>query len=157
MFGKIRIDPNDTLYSKIIRFSGLCARCGRAGGKLQCAHIIGRKHKTTRWMLEPVRNAVALCFACHAWLDEHKIKALVFDPSKRVLSADDEAYTFLVERCGYTWEDLQLLFVFAQRPCRYGPFEKSNVKKYLMAKLRELESKQQIIGYRRCKATTLSA
>ena len=148
MFGKIRIDPNDTLYSKIIRIGGRCYRCGRSDRQLQCAHIVGRVHKSVRWMLEPVRNAIPLCWQDHAWFDEHKIKALVFDPDKRVLDPDDESFTFLVESCGYTWDDLQKLYGLAQRSCKYGPFEKANIKRYLTAKLKEVESKQQIIGGR---------
>ena len=53
----------DELWSKIIRSTGECQRCGKKTG-LQAAHIISRKHKLFRWDL---RNGLCLCVRCHLY------------------------------------------------------------------------------------------
>ena len=42
------------------------------------------------------------------------MRDLIFDPEKRVFTWKDESYTFLVEKCGYTWRDLQKLYIAGQ-------------------------------------------
>lgn len=139
-FGKIRRDKNDTLFSEIIRYGvESCLRCRRHGLQLQAAHIVGRTYKSTRWMLEPLRNAIPLCMPCHTWFDEHRIKAVIFDAGKRVFDQSEEGNTFLVERCGYTWEDLQKIYILAQRACRYTAFEKKQVNDYLKSYMKKLK------------------
>lgn len=57
----------DKLASKIVRSKGRCEWCG-GNGKLDCAHIIPRTYKSTRWYLP---NLIPLCFLCHKrWHDE---------------------------------------------------------------------------------------
>lgn len=114
MFGRIKLQPNDALYSKIIRWGkNACDRCG-GNHQLQCAHIMGRAHKGTRWMLYPVRNAIALCMSCHAWFDSHKITAVIVEPEKRVFKPNEEGFTFLVKGMGYSWAQLLRLYVLSQ-------------------------------------------
>ena len=81
---------------------------------------MGRGHGTTRFLLEPVRNAIPLCVSDHDWFDTHKIQALILDPEKRVLNWKDESFSFLVEKCGYSWKDLELLLVMCNRTTHYN-------------------------------------
>lgn len=144
MFGRIKIDPNDTLYSKIIRFGRTrCMRCQLAR-ELQCAHIIGRSHYATRFMLKPVRNAIALCMTCHNWLDTSKMKSLVFDPSKRVFTASEESYTFLNVMCGYSWNDIEKLFILSQQVVSYSKSKPIYfiIQNQLTEELKKLESQR---------------
>lgn len=140
MYGKVKVNATDTLYSKIIRYGKIkCPKCTRVKD-LQCCHIVGRRNKATRWLLDPISNAVPLCSGCHDWFDSHKIKALVFDERKRVLSAEDESFTFLVKKMGYSWEDLQKLFVWADRGLPHAEFmEKEVIRPELREKLKQLE------------------
>jgi 5-methylcytosine-specific restriction endonuclease McrA len=39
-----------------------CVRC--LNRKVQWAHVISRRHLSTRWELD---NALSLCYTCHAW------------------------------------------------------------------------------------------
>ena len=114
---RCRRDVNDDLFSKIIRHGQKkCWRCLRTKepASLQAAHIVGRGSYTTRFQLEPVRNAIPLCADCHDHFDSHKMRDLIFEPEKRVFTWKDESYTFLVEKCGYTWRDLQKLYISGQ-------------------------------------------
>ena len=43
-----------------------CVRCG--SDKVQWSHIIGRRHKCTRWELN---NALSMCAGCHRWWHEY--------------------------------------------------------------------------------------
>lgn len=52
----------DTLFSKYIRRSGRCAKCGSTHKKLDCSHVIPRGNFTLRY--HPY-NAIPLCHACH--------------------------------------------------------------------------------------------
>lgn len=143
-FRKVKIRTNDKLYSQIIRFGkDRCDRCGLYR-PLQCAHIMSRGSESTRYLLEPVRNAVALCSTCHDWFDRNKIKALLFEPAKRVLSAADDGYTWLVEKMGYTWDQLMLLYVMAQRAETGMPksLREKHTRIELTQKLKELEDGQ---------------
>lgn len=141
MFGKIKIDPNDKLYSQIIRFGRKrCMRCDQVR-ELQAAHIVGRAHYATRFMLKPVRNAVALCMACHNWFDTSKMKSVIFEPSKRVFNASEEGFTFLNVMCGYSWNDLEKLFILSRQVCSYSKDKPIYhiIKKDLTEELKRLE------------------
>ena len=43
-----------------------CVRCG--SGKVQWCHVIGRRHKCTRWELD---NALSMDAGCHMWWHEY--------------------------------------------------------------------------------------
>lgn len=136
---KIRIDKNDTLYSKIIRFGKTrCERCQKVR-ELQCAHIIGRVHHASRFVLDPKPNAVSLCATCHSWFDTHKMDALIMSPEKRVFTAIEEGYTFIIKTLGYTWSDLQLLYAKSRAIIQYH-LVKDNITEQLKERLRALES-----------------
>lgn len=140
-FRKIKIDAADTLYSKIIRYGkSTCQRCLKTR-ELQAAHIMGRGHKNTRWMLKPVRNAIALCSNCHSWFDGSKDDTPIFDEASRlVFRSDKNAYKFLVEKCGYSWKELENLYALAHRTDKkLYKFEKDEIKKQLKAYLDNLE------------------
>ena len=142
MFGRLRIDKNDTLYSAIIRFGvKRCRRCGMRA-KLQAAHIVGRAHYSTRFLLNPIRNAIPLCMTCHAWFDSHKIEALIFDDTgtKRVFTGDEEGYTFLVKKCGYSWRDLQRLYILSRQIFKHYTHKKHIITAELTEYLERLKS-----------------
>ena len=142
-FRRVKIDVNDRLYSEIIRFGVTrCLRCGCVKA-LQCAHIIGRKHYTTRFVFLPKPNAIALCSDCHSWLDTHKMRDLIFDAGKRVFNEKNESYTFLVKRCGYSWGDLQKLYLDAQGVMR-PPYswQKKDITKKLRSILDKLKARE---------------
>ena len=137
-----KTDPNDVLYSKIIRFGqDLCWRCNKVR-RLEAAHIMGRRHHSTRFMLDPVVNAIPLCGYCHRkWFDRKKMDRLLWDPKARVFTAEDESYTFLVEKCGYTWAQLELLYIKHRNVSHYGPLEKAAIRQELEGVLARLQSK----------------
>lgn len=63
MFGQIKIDKNDQIFSKMIRERDKrCVLCGDTQRKSECSHFWGRGHKSTRFDGE---NAEYLCFTCH--------------------------------------------------------------------------------------------
>lgn len=71
-FGRIKLDPNDVLFSKMVRERDKsCVFCGKNGEqwRLECSHFWGRGHKATRF--DPL-NAEALCFYCHATNEGNK-------------------------------------------------------------------------------------
>ena len=132
-FRRIKIDPNDALYSKIIRHGKIrCERC-LCVRDLQCAHIMPRGHHRTRYMLKPYKNAVALCCDCHNWFDTHRDDTPIFEvDARRFYSPLKNAYTFLVFRCGYTWLDLHNLYALAHHgTSKYGVIEKTEVGRQL--------------------------
>lgn len=137
------IDPNDTLYSIIIRSQahGRCRRCHTHVGfhRLECAHIFGRTHKLTRFLLEPKYNAIALCRECHTWFDANKEMDLIFDASLRTKKPSEESFTWLVgseshiafpwEHMKYTWADLYEIYSIGHHQVgKYGKLEKAEVK-----------------------------
>jgi hypothetical protein len=67
----------DDLFSKLIRdrASGCLATGFRfdCSGVLQCAHIVSRSYRATRWSLDP-DGAVALCAAHHVWFTHHPLE-----------------------------------------------------------------------------------
>jgi len=71
---KIKITPEDKKWARLvkIRDNFRCRRCGRfgkdgVGWKMESAHIMGRGHKSTKWLLE---NGICLCFKCHRFAHE---------------------------------------------------------------------------------------
>jgi hypothetical protein len=134
-FRKIKVDPNDVLFSKIVRFGkDRCDRCDLFR-KLQCAHIFGRRYKAIRFER---RNAVALCSNCHAWFDSHKIDALIWDEKKRVLTGREEGFTWLVKARDYTWDELARLYAKGQSGMQNYAFKKIGINEQLTKKLKEL-------------------
>ena len=63
---KIRRDKKDALFSDLVRerANWTCEACGKQPERrmLHCAHIFGRRYRSTRWHPD---NAIALCFSCH--------------------------------------------------------------------------------------------
>lgn len=120
----MKIDINDKLFSQYKRQNQtLCQRCMKKLS-LQCCHIFSRKYYSTRFYPD---NAIVLCYSCHKWFDTHKITALLFDESKRVLDKEDESFTFLVNYCGYTWEKLEFLYKKSQEPFRGYRVKKKDI------------------------------
>lgn len=72
--GKIKRNKLDIVFSKLVRAIAdhRCEACGRHEHevKLECAHIIPRRYRATRWFLP---NAVCLCHGCHRKFTEHPI------------------------------------------------------------------------------------
>lgn len=61
----------DREFSLMIRDrDGGCMRCGSAEFG-QCAHVLSRSYRLTRWDPE---NAVRLCRDCHAWQTHHPLE-----------------------------------------------------------------------------------
>lgn len=58
----------DALFSKLVRSRGRCEGNGfttfPCSGQLQCAHLISRRYKATRWL---EGNAACLCKAHHVY------------------------------------------------------------------------------------------
>ena len=140
-FRRIKIDVNDTLYSKIIRFGvERCQRCNERK-TLQCAHIVGRASKSTRFLLEPVKNAIPLCATCHSWFDQHKDNTPVFDElARRYFSLAQNSYVFLFRSCGYSWTDLQKLIIWGKKPSSGYKYVKSEITLQLKEHLKRLEA-----------------
>ena len=139
---RIKVDANDTHFSKIIRFGHQrCLKCGRVKD-LECAHILPRGHYETRFMFKPIKNGIHLCGHDHEWFDSHKITSLLFNPKKRVLNESEESYTFLVIKCGYTWKELRSLYETAMWAPRWQnyQFRKKEISKILRAELKRLEA-----------------
>lgn len=64
-------DRADDAFSKFIRARDkACQECG-VNDPLQCAHLISRRYRATRW--DPT-NAVALCIRCHKRFTEHPLE-----------------------------------------------------------------------------------
>lgn len=76
-----RRSPNATVkadveYSRIIRASGQCDAAGvdfDCAGYIQCAHIISRRYRATRWSIDP-DNAIPLCSAHHVYWTHHPLE-----------------------------------------------------------------------------------
>ena len=73
----IKISPLDKLFSKYVRSRDrwTCQRCMKyhrpPTNGLHCAHLFGRRNKSTRWDPD---NAIALCYGCHQYFGEHPLK-----------------------------------------------------------------------------------
>lgn len=140
---KVKRSVEDDLYSKIIRFGHThCLRCRRPKrpDQLQCAHIIGRGSKSVRWALKPVKNAIPMCSNCHDWFDSSKDNTPIFNEKAReYFTREKNAYTFLVEECEYTWEQLALLYYKGQQPATDIKFQMPGIRKQLRDELKRLE------------------
>jgi hypothetical protein len=64
---KIRIDPCDTLYSKIIRKERPICECCRINSSTQVHHYFGRGKKSVRF---DDKNIWSVCFTCHRKFEE---------------------------------------------------------------------------------------
>ena len=66
----IKRTPADEAFSRCVRERSnyVCERCGkvydRSSMGLHCSHHFSRSNRCIRWCGE---NAMALCYACHAW------------------------------------------------------------------------------------------
>jgi hypothetical protein len=72
-FGKVKLRPDDILYSKYIRKKAryICERCKRRypdGNGLQASHYWGRRRESTRFN---DFNVSCLCVGCHRILGEN--------------------------------------------------------------------------------------
>lgn len=64
--------PADTAFSNAVRLSKghQCEHCHRGDGRMECAHIFGRRFKSVRW---DTMNALCLCHACHRYFTENPV------------------------------------------------------------------------------------
>ena len=62
----------DEFFSNAIRLAKdyTCEHCGKSDGRMECAHIVGRREKTLRWCTD---NALCLCHYCHRRFTENPI------------------------------------------------------------------------------------
>lgn len=61
----------DQAFSRYIRErDGACQRCAERDG-LQCAHIVSRRYRVTRWDED---NAMALCMRCHVYFTHRPLE-----------------------------------------------------------------------------------
>lgn len=138
-FRRIKIDTNDTLFSKIVRHGKTrCMRCQKAR-ELQCCHIFGRAHYSTRF---DFRNAIALCGTCHNdFFDKSKDDTPLFNPDiRRFLSPEKNAFTFLVYS-GYRWDELQRLYLKSREvPKIHYKYWKKDLTKQLREQLKKMEA-----------------
>jgi hypothetical protein len=103
MWGKIKIDPLDSLFSRVIRLraNNKCQRCGKYKEfkQLQAAHCWGRRKKSVRYDLD---NALGLCAYCHRVIDSE-------DPEAKkelfIKYLGEEGYRKLNQRAN--WPNLQ--------------------------------------------------
>ena len=78
---KAKCHDADRLFSLLIRTRDdwTCRACGKPNQAPQCAHIVSRRYRATRWLSI---NAVCLCAACHVrftwdaiawedWVEDH--------------------------------------------------------------------------------------
>ena len=73
-----RIARADRLFSMIVRQRDKgCRRCGAPMNyeDLQTHHLVKRRYRKTRWLLEA---AVALDYLCHEYLEKHPAEAESF-------------------------------------------------------------------------------
>lgn len=75
MFRKIKRDPLDILFSKVVRnrANGECECCRRIVGfdRLETSHFHGRRKQSVRFDFE---NVAALCSGCHRNFTENPAK-----------------------------------------------------------------------------------
>lgn len=92
-------------------------------------------------MLAPVRNAIPLCADCHhGWFDKRKMMDLIWNPLLRVFTAEQESFTFLVEKCGYTWGGLEILYRKHLNVMKYGTLVKAALRQELTEVLDNLKA-----------------
>lgn len=67
---KSEIKKLDLIWSKKVKEKAgfKCEFCLEEGVWLNSAHIIGRRYRGTRWLID---NGMCLCYGCHRKYDEH--------------------------------------------------------------------------------------
>lgn len=114
---RIKIDPADVLFSKLIRErdNWTCQFCGTEytppTSGLQCSHFWGRGHKATRWDPD---NCDALCYGCHA---RHEGNKQGFYRDFKMKQLGKKRYDELAKR--------------AQMTVKYGQYNKKSVLQHL--------------------------
>jgi len=69
------IKKNDKLFSEIVRLRDKVCRETSSKDNLQCAHIISRSYKNTRWDFD---NAITLTIGRHKYYTHHPLEWKVF-------------------------------------------------------------------------------
>lgn len=124
---KIKTTKLDTVFSQFIRTrdNWTCRKCHKPytqpTASLQCAHIMGRRNKGTRWLPE---NAVALCAGCHIHFTGQPI----------------EFYDWLESEIGA--DALMKLRIFSKKPTKFTRADTDLIyadlkQKLILAKLRQ--------------------
>lgn len=113
MFGRVKIDKNDQLFSKMIRErDGKCVLCGDTQRKSECSHYWGRKDKVNRFNPQ---NADYLCFSCHLRVEGNK---------------QGEYRTYKLKQLGCEVYD-EMEKNHYQKTKKYGEFEKNKLYEIL--------------------------
>ena len=114
-------DKFDIVFSKLIRsLAGhKCEFCRKVDTRVECAHIFGRRAKSTRW---DINNAVSLCHYHHRYFTENPV--LFFD--------------WLSEYLGE--ERLDALRLKSHQVKKWTSAEKTDLYSYLKAELAKVES-----------------
>lgn len=111
-FGKIKIDPNDKLFSIMIRERDKkCVLCNDTMRKAECSHFWGRGNKQTRFDAE---NAEYLCFTCHCRVEGNK---------------QGEYRTYKLKKLGE--EKYNALEIRARGTGKYGEYEKKKLQEIM--------------------------
>jgi len=132
----LKRDPLDVLFSEFVRKRALkraggCERCGAqkfdiqkddgssfpAWSQLDCAHLISRWHKSTRWDEDA---AIGLCGGCHMWIDHE----------------EEEKIELLKSKIGE--EGFNLLQARKRIPARY--LDRNAIEIYLRARILEVNN-----------------
>lgn len=122
-FGKIKLDKNDTLFSKMIRErDGKCVFCGKTAeqGKLENSHFWGRSDKYNRFNPE---NCDTLCWYCH----------MTNEGNKQGYYRD-----FKIKQLGKKKYD-EMEQNHYQKSAKYGKFEKEELYKILKEQYKNKE------------------
>ena len=69
----IKRSSADHWFSMAIRTAQkfTCEHCSRTDGRMECAHIVGRRVKVLRWSAD---NALCLCHSCHRFFTEQPLE-----------------------------------------------------------------------------------
>ena len=74
---KKEIRDLDHLWADVVKtlVNYRCEHCGLMGGRVEAAHVVGRRHRTTRWgaLVNGTWDLAGhcLCHRCHQQYDEH--------------------------------------------------------------------------------------
>ena len=96
--GKVKIDINDTVFSRLVRHRAnwKCERCTmtkRMGdASLHASHFIGRGNHRVRYCFD---NVDALCYGCHQFFETHK---QTFYTEFKIKKIGQERYDALIEQ-----------------------------------------------------------
>jgi len=115
----LKDDALDRMHSLIVRglFGNRCVVCGETQKRLHAHHWVGRRYKTTRWLIE---NGVCLCHNCHQEL--HDMPKFRKDVERRFIGTDK----------------LEQLELKARRGVGIK-VDKQEIKEQLQEKLKEVE------------------